>query len=111
MARTFKKRGLRRDLNFADIPTPETALNNMLGNIAAQGQEGDRFISQDLDVLRGLRRTTMTRGDFLNIDGAAPTVINPNTGLEETYQPIISLQNRFDQARFTIGEPQFFGGN
>ena len=111
MARTFKKRGLRRDLNFADIPTPETALNNMLGNIAAQGQEGDRFISQDLDVLRNLRRTTMTRGDFLNIDGAAPTIINPNTGLEETYQPIISLQNRFDQARFTIGEPQFFGGN
>ena len=111
MARTFKKRGLRRDLNFADIPTPETALNNMLGDIAAQGETGDRFISQDLDVIRGIRRTTMTRGDFLNIDGAAPTIINETNGIEEVYKPIITLQNRFDQARFTIGEPQFFGGN
>ena len=111
MARTFKKRGLRRDLNFQDIPTPETALNNMLGDIASQGETGDRFISQDLDVIRGLRRTTMTRGDFLNIDSAAPTVINQTTGIEEVYKPIITLQNRFDQARFTIGEPQFFGGN
>jgi len=108
MARTFRKRGLRRDRNFGDIPNPELALNNMLGGLVQTAD--DRFVSADLDVIRGLSSTSMTNADVRNIDNAALKGTDPADPLA-VYRPIITLQNRFDQARFTIGDPQFFGGD
>jgi len=108
MARTFNKRGLRRDRNFGDIPNPELALNNVLEGLIQV--EGDRFISADLDVIRGLSATGLSNSDMRNIDNAALRGTDPTDPLA-VFRPIITLQNRFDQARFTIGDPQFFGGD
>lgn len=108
MARTFRKRGLRRDRNFGDIPNPELALNNMLGGLVQT--EDDRFVSADLDVIRGLSATTLSNRDMRNIDNAALKGTDPTDPLS-VFRPIITLQNRFDQARFTVGDPQFFGGD
>jgi hypothetical protein len=107
-ARTFRKRGLRRDRNFGDIPNPELALNNMLGGLVQT--EDDRFVSADLNIIRGLSATTMTNADVRNIDNAAIKGTDPTDPLA-VFRPIITLQNRFDQSRFTIGDPQFFGGD
>lgn len=108
MARTFRKRGLRRDRNFSDIPNPDIALNNLLDGLIQT--EDDRFVSADLDVMRGLSATTMTNRDLRNINNSALKGIDPADPLA-VYRPIITLQNRFDEARFTVGDPQFFGGD
>lgn len=73
-------------------------------------QEDERFVSADLDALRGISATTMTNTDVKNIDDAALKGVdaeNPN----EVYRPIITFQNKFDESEFIIGDPQFFGGN
>jgi len=108
MARTFRKRGLRRDRNFADIPNPDAALDNLLDGLVQTAD--DRFVSADLDVIRGLSATTMTNKDLRNINNAALKGIDPADPLA-VFRPIITLQNRFDEARFTTGDPQFFGGD
>jgi hypothetical protein len=108
MARTFRKRGLRRDRNFSDIPNPNLALNNLLDGLIQTAD--DRFVSKDLDVMRGLSATTMTNRDLRRINNSALKGIDPADPLA-VFRPIITLQNRFDEARFTIGDPQFFGGD
>lgn len=108
MARTFRKRGLRRDRNFADIPNSDLALNNLLDGLIQTAD--DRFVSADLNVVRGLSATTMNNEDLRNINNAALKGIDPADPLA-VFRPIITLQNRFDEARFTVGDPQFFGGD
>lgn len=108
MARIFRKRGLRRDRNFSDIQNPNTALNNLLDGLVQQS--GERFVSADLDPIRGLAGTTISNSDFRNINDAALKGLD-RTQPSAVYQPIVTLQNRIDVAQFTTGDPQFFGGN
>ena len=108
MARTFSKKGLRRDLNFADIVNPETALNNLLNNLVEDQDE--TFTSVDIAPINNLRSTTMTNSDFLSIVDLAPRFVDDNNILR-VYEPLIKIKNRFDAAEFTTGAPQFFGGN
>jgi len=122
MARTLNKKGLRRDLNFTDIPDKNQALNNLLDGLVLE--EGETFTSVDLDAIKNISSTTMTNADFLNIQNSAVRVINDEgalvpfftTSTDENGDPIelrttIKLKNRFDIAEFTTGEPQFFGGD
>lgn len=108
MTRSFSKKGLRRDLNFSDLNNPTRSLNNLLNGLV--DIEGESFLSEDLDAIRELRTTTMENSDFLRIVGAATRVVDPN-GDVSVYRPIIKLKNRFDIAEFTVGEPQFWGGD
>lgn len=108
MARRFNKFGLRRDLNFVDIPNKESALNNILNGLV--DIEGESFISADLDAIRNISNTTIENDDFRNITGAALQVTNSSGGLD-TYRPIVKIKNRLDKAEFTVGQPSFYGGN
>jgi hypothetical protein len=108
MSRSFNKRGLRRDLNFADINNPKQSLNNLLNGLV--DIEGESFISEDLDAIRELRTSTIINDDFKKIVGAATRTVNPD-GSVSVYKPIIKLKNRFDVAEFTTGDPQFWGGD
>lgn len=108
MARRFNKFGLRRDLNFADIPNKESALNNILNGLV--DVQGESFISEDLDAIQNISNTSISNKDFRNITGAALRVTNDN-GILEVYKPVVKIKNRIDIAKFTIGEPTFFGGN
>jgi hypothetical protein len=108
MARNFSKKGLRRDLNFIDIINPETSLNNLIDGLV--DIENESFTSVDLNPIRELRSTTMSNSDFLNIAGLAPRFVDENNILR-IYKPLIKVKNRFDVAEFTIGDPQFFGGD
>jgi hypothetical protein len=109
MAIRFNKIGLRRDRNFSDIRNPELALNNLLNNLVTS--EGESFVSQDLDVIRDIRTTTIVNRDFRNITGSALRVTNPNNFQLEVYKPLVKLKNRFDNSKFTVGEPFLFGGD
>ena len=108
MARSFSKKGLRRDLNFIDIPNPEQALNNLLNGLIEI--EGETFTSADLDAIRELRSSSMSNADFLNITGIAAREID-NNGVLQVYSPLVKIKNRVDAITFTTGVPQFFGGN
>jgi hypothetical protein len=108
MARSFSKKGLRRDLNFADIINTETSLNNLLDDLV--DIQGESFTSIDIDPIRELRSTTMKNSDFLNIAGLAPRFVD-ETNVLRIYKPLIKVKNRFDVASFTTGDPQLFGGD
>ncbi len=109
MAIRFNKIGLRRDRNFNDIRNPELALNNLLNNLVTLGEES--FVSQDLDAIRDIRTTTIVNQDFRNITGSALRVTNPDNFQLEVYKPLVKLKNRFDNSKFTVGEPFLFGGD
>jgi len=108
MTKSFNKRGLRRDLNFLDLQNTETALDNLLNGLV--DVQGETFISQDLDAIRELRTSSIINDDFRKIVGAATRLVNPD-GSISVYKPVIKLKNRFDIAEFTVGDPQFFGGD
>lgn len=108
MARRFNKFGLRRDLNFADLANPQQSLNNILNGLV--DVQGESFISQDLDAIRDIRATSITNDDFRNIAGAALRVTD-NSGSLVVYTPVVKFKNRLDIAKFTIGEPNFWGGD
>lgn len=108
MTRRFNKFGLRRDLNFADLANPQQSLDNILNGLVDVG--GESFISQDLDAIRDIRATTIVNDDFRNIAGAAIKVTD-NTGNLVAYKPVVKFKNRLDVAKFTVGEPNFYGGD
>jgi len=108
MARRFNKFGLRRDLNFVDIPNKESALNNILNGLV--DVQGESFIAADLDAIHNISNTSISNQDFRNITGAALRITN-DAGTLEVYKPIVKIKNRLDAAQFTIGDPAFFGGN
>ena len=108
MARTFSKKGLRRDLNFSDILNPRESLNNLLNGLVQE--EGESFISEDLNAIRDIRSSNIENTDFLGIANIATQFVDENNQLR-VYEPIITVKNRIDQIRFTSGEPRLFGGD
>jgi hypothetical protein len=108
MTRRFNKFGLRRDLNFSDLTNPQQSLNNVLNGLV--DVQGESFISQDLDAVRDIAATTITNNDFRSITGAALKVTD-SAGLLAVYKPVVKFKNRLDIARFTVGEPNFYGGD
>jgi len=108
MTRRFNKFGLRRDLNFADLANPQQSLDNILNGLVDIG--GESFISQDLDAIRDIGATTITNNDFRNITGAAIKVTD-SAGQLVVYKPVVKFRNRLDVAKFTVGEPNFYGGD
>lgn len=108
MSRRYNKLGLRRDLNFTDIPNKKIALNNLLNGLV--DVVGESFISEDLDAIRDISNTSVSNKDFLNITGLALKVTN-NDGDLEVYKPVVKIKNRLNVSEFTIGEPSLFGGN
>jgi len=108
MSRRFNKFGLRRDLSFSDLTNPTQSLNNLLNGLV--DLDGESFISQDLDAIKDISATTMVNADFRKIAGAALRVTGTD-GQLAVYQPIVKFKNRLDVAKFTTGEPSFFGGD
>lgn len=106
-SKRFTKFGLKRVNNLADVPNERIALNNIL-----DGLKGDKeqFISEDLDCLRGLFPFNVTIDDFQQIAGNAVKTTS-TTGEFEVYRPLVTIENRFDRAYFTVSDPFFFGGD
>lgn len=106
--KVYKRIGLRRDRNLADVSNPTEALNNLLNSLA-QGS-GSTFVSQDLDPIRNISSQGLTNSGYRQIIGSAETFVDSN-GVVQPYFPRITYQNRLDRSKLFTGEPRINGGN
>jgi len=103
----FSKFGLKRSLNLADVPNKKQAINNLLDGLA-DGAES--FTWEDIEVIRDIYLSDLSTGTFTSASDATVKQIIPN-GQLRVYNPLITLENRFDKAYFTTSEPFFAGGD
>lgn len=112
----FNRFGLRRDFNLSDLPSPTSALNNVLSTPTMLGSEKS-FTTDDLIPIQGIYITDITTETFASLSGVtvAFTIVEDgvidNTSNPLVYKPIIKIKNRLDSAYFSTGEPFFYGGD
>ena len=108
MAKLYRRIGIRRDNNFSDIDDPKKALNNLLDKLV---DTGGTFISEDLDVIRGLFATGLSAGEYRAFAGSTVRETNID-GTTRAADPSITYQNRLDKFKVGSGEsPRLNGGN
>lgn len=107
MAKLFAKFGAKRDENLGDLRSTTTALNTLLDRIKGGKR---KFDVDDLKLIEGIFATDITTGTFTSASAATVRFTSPN-GTQQVYEPLITLQNRFDRAYFTTSEPFFAGGD
>ena len=117
--KAFQREGLRRDKNLADLPSPNTALNNILATPSMLGSN-DSFTVDDLAPIKNIYITNITASTFSTLNGVTLsfTVVLPgpppeidNTSNPIVYRPLVKIKNRLDTAYFSTGEPFFYGGD
>lgn len=106
MARKYRKIGLRRDQNLADLDNRYAALSNLLNSLAAPGET---FIPEDLFVINNLRNTNITNNDFAQI-GNLKLTYTDETNTEQLIQPIVRLEDRIENYKTVAGSPPMFTG-
>ena len=109
MARKIYKRiGIRRDRNLADLSDTKQGLNSLLDTLI--DETGNTFISEDLDVTRNLFAEGMTSGQYQKFIGSRTQKTNTNGTLTDLLPPV-TYQNKLDKFEFFSGEPRLNGGN
>lgn len=103
----FSKFGAKRSLNLADLPDKKEALNNLLDKLA---DSTETFTWEDINLLRFISLTDISSSTFTSASDATVKLIN-SSGILTPYNPLITLENRFDKAYFTTSEPYFAGGD
>ena len=88
----YKRTGLRRDKNFADLSDSKQALNNLLDTLV--DVPDTTFISEDLDTIRTIFTTGISPGEYQQFIGSA-----------------VRQTATDDNFRVTSGEPRLNGGN
>lgn len=112
----FNRFGLRRDNNFSDLPSPTTALNNLLNTPTMLGNE-ESFTTEDLLPIQQIYVTNITTDTFNSLNGVTVSftvIVNgviDNNQNPKVYRPLIKIKNRLDTAYFSTGEPFFLGGD
>jgi hypothetical protein len=104
----YKRTGLRRDKNFADLSDSKQALNNILDTLVDTADS--TFISEDLDPIRTIFTTGITAGEYQQFIGSLTKESDIN-GSINAIEPAVTYQNRLDKFRVTSGEPRINGGN
>ena len=104
----FRRIGLRRDFNFADLSDPKEALNNLLDTLVDDVDA--TFISEDLDAIRNVFAEGLNSDGYQNVIGSAVQTTDTN-GINQAIIPRITYQNRLDKFEVVAGNPRFNGGN
>jgi hypothetical protein len=107
MAKLFAKFGAKRSENLGDLRSTTVALNTLLDRIKGGKR---KFDVDDLKLIEGVFATDITTDTFESASAATVRFTAPN-GTSQVYEPLITLQNRFDRAYFTTSEPYFAGGD
>lgn len=108
MVKEFRKQGLRRDLNFSDIPNPIAALNNLLDKLIDKVDA--TFIYNDLDCIRNISSIGLDNEGFLRFVNNEEQVTSPSGTIISSF-PIKTYQNRLDITELFSGVPRIQGGN
>lgn len=106
MARKYRKLGLRRDKNLADIENKYEALANVLNGLAGPDET---FLPEDIAVINNLRNTNVTNNDFAQIKGLKLTYLD-NSNTEQTLMPIVRLEDRLENYKVITGTPPYLVG-
>jgi hypothetical protein len=122
-SRKYRSFGVRRANNLSDIDNPVQALNNLLDDLPGVNSEtGITFISEDLDAIRGLKDTNITKSSFTQLAQTAPRtslvddqgqIVLDNDGnpISVIVSPLVRLEDRFRQFRLvTESNPIFTSG-
>ena len=107
MAKIFSKFGAKRSEDLGDLRNTVTALNTLLDGIKGGAES---FKTEDLDIIRGIFSSDIDETVFASAADTTVEFTGP-AGTNITYEPLITLSNRFDRAYFTTSEPFFFGGD
>ena len=109
MARKIYKRiGIRRDKNLADLSSTKEGLNSLLDTLVDDA--GNTFISEDLNVIRNLYAEGMSSGQYQKIIGSRTQKTSTN-GTPVDLLPPVTYQNKLDKFQFFAGDPRLNGGN
>ena len=106
--KTYKRLGILRDQNLADLSSSSRGLENLLDQLVTI--PGGSFLSGDVKAIENIFSIGLTNGNYLNVIGSASFVSTP-TGGEAAFEPKITYQNRLDKFRVFAGEPRLNGGN
>jgi hypothetical protein len=104
----FKRVGLRRDKNFADLSDSVTGLNNLLDTLVDAPDA--TFISQDLNAIRNIFSSGMSSNEYRKFIGSSVQETT-TSGSTRAVFPRITYQNRLDKFEVSSGEPRLHGGN
>ena len=104
----FKRVGLRRDKNFADLSDSVTGLNNLLDTLVDAPDA--TFISQDLNAIRNIFSSGMSSNEYRKFIGSSVQETT-TSGSTRAVFPRITYQNRLDKFEVSSGEPRLNGGN
>ena len=104
----FKRVGIRRDKNFADLSDPTEGLNNLLDTLVDSVDA--TFISEDLNAIRNVFSTGLDSDGYRNFIGSRVEETSI-TGVNNAVVPRITFQNRLDKFEVSSGEPRLNGGN
>ena len=109
MARKIYKRiGIRRDRNLADLSDTKQGLNSLIDSLV--DDPGTNFISEDLDVIRNVFSENLTSDQYQKFIGSRTQKTNTNGTLTDLLPPI-TYQNKLDKFQFFAGKPRLHGGN
>ena len=109
MARKIYKRiGIRRDRNLADLSSTKEGLNSLLDTL--KDFPDSTFISEDLDVIRNIYSEGLTSDQYQKVIGSRTQTTNTSGSLKDLFPPI-TYQNKLDKLQFFSGEPRLNGGN
>ena len=109
MARKIYKRiGLRRDRNLADLSNTKLGLNNLLDKL--KDFPSSTFFSEDLNVIRNIFAKNLTPSGYQRFIGSRTVKTNPS-GTTLDFLPPITYQNKLDKFQFFTGDPRLNGGN
>ena len=109
MARKIYKRiGIRRDRNLADLSDTKQGLNSLIDSLV--DDPGTNFISEDLDVIRNVFSENLTSDQYQKFIGSRTQRTNTNGTLTDLLPPV-TYQNKLDKFQFFAGEPRLNGGN
>ena len=104
----YKRVGLRRDQNFADLTSPTNALENLLDKLI--DDTGNTFLASDLNAIANTFAEGLTNSDYLKIAQSAVDTTTPD-GTTLPFDPRITYQNRLDKIQIFSGVPRLNGGD
>ena len=104
----YKRIGLRRDQNFADLTSPTNALENLLDKLI--DDTGNTFLASDLNAIANTFAEGLTNSDYLKIAQSSVETTTPD-GTTLPFDPRITYQNRLDKIQIFSGIPRLNGGD
>ena len=107
MPRKYVTFGLKAENNLSDVPNKNSALTNLLNNLA---DAAETFVADDIKVINGLAVSEVTTEDIEELNGLVSTYIDSNDNITKDIVPRITLQDQISYAKGFLGDPPLLRG-